>query len=307
MTTSKTGVALFVYKRPEHTLKVLEGLKKNSIKKLYIFADGPKKNDDENLLKEVRKVIRSIDWCETEIHQNEINRGLAESEISGINYILERHERIILLEDDCVPSQDFIDFMEQCLDKYDSEVKVMNIAAYTCPLRFPKDYPYDVYFTYRTGSHGQAFWRRSWQFFERYPSGFEKIMDSKNVRRKLDRAGRDIYFMLKQQLEGKLDSIGVWWTWSVIKNNGVCVNPIVSRIQNIGHDGTGVHCGKTDKYQVEWREGNFKKESRRFPLHFEVNPTINRRLNNFVHGMLRERVKDKIKKVLGITPSTSSC
>lgn len=177
MRTPKTGIALFVYKRFEHTLKVLEGLKKNGIKKLYIFADGPKESDDVSMLKEVNNIIRSIDWCETEIHQSEVNKGLCESEIFGINYVLKRHERIILFEDDCVPSADCIDFMEQCLDKYDAQENVMNVTAYTCPLKFPKDYPYDVYFTYRTGSHGQAFWRRSWKYFERYPSGFEKIMD----------------------------------------------------------------------------------------------------------------------------------
>jgi len=299
MTMSKTGVALFVYKRPEHTRKVLEGLKRNSLKKLYIFADGPKRGDDLKLLKEVNRTIKSIDWCETEIYQNEVNRGLAESEIFGINYILERHERIILLEDDCVPSKDFIDFMEQCLDQYDSEEKVMNVTGYTCPIRFPKDYLYDIYFTYRSWSHGQAIWRRSWRFFERCPIAFEKIIEAKNVRRKLDRAGRDIYFMLKQQLEGKLDSIGVWWTWSVIKNNGVCVNPVVSRIQNIGYDGTGIHCGKTDKYQVAWQEENSKNGCLRFPPRLEVHPLINRCLNTFVHGSLRERAKNKIKRILG--------
>ncbi|MCK5014127.1 MAG: hypothetical protein KAS66_09940 [Candidatus Omnitrophica bacterium] len=40
--TDKTGIAIFVYKRHQHISEVLEGFRKNSIEKLYIFADGPK-------------------------------------------------------------------------------------------------------------------------------------------------------------------------------------------------------------------------------------------------------------------------
>ena len=38
-------IALFVYNRPKHTLRVLESLKKNYLSKktiIYIFSDGPK-------------------------------------------------------------------------------------------------------------------------------------------------------------------------------------------------------------------------------------------------------------------------
>ena len=50
----KTGIALFVYNRPEHTKRVLEGLKKNNINKFYIFADGPKTELHIPAVKEVR-------------------------------------------------------------------------------------------------------------------------------------------------------------------------------------------------------------------------------------------------------------
>ena len=75
----KTGIALFVYNRPKHTKKVLEGLRKNRIDKLYIFADGLKKEEHKKDVDEVRALIDNIDWCETEIIKSETNKGLANS------------------------------------------------------------------------------------------------------------------------------------------------------------------------------------------------------------------------------------
>jgi len=64
-----------------------------------------------------------------------------------------------------------------------------------------------------------------------------------NLRKKINRAGEDLILMLKNQINGKLDSWAVFWSINIIKNDGVCANPVKSKIQNIGHDGTGTHCG----------------------------------------------------------------
>ena len=105
---SKTGIVLFVYSRPYHTKEVLDGLKKNKISQLYIFSDGSKNEEDNEGVKEVRNLIRDIDWCNTEVHVNFQNKGLADSIIDGVNYMLSKYDRVIVLEDDCIPSPDFV-------------------------------------------------------------------------------------------------------------------------------------------------------------------------------------------------------
>ena len=293
----KTGIALFAYKRPEHTKRVLEGLKANNIRHLYVFIDGPKREEDRPLVEEVNALVEAVDWCRTQIIRSQNNKGLAESEICGISHVLQRHERIIVLEDDCVPAADFIDFMEQCFDRYQHEPKVMNITGYALPIKILRRYPYDVYFTYRSGSFGQGIWKRSWQFFKKDPQDFHRIENSRELRRKLDRAGRDLYFMFKQQMEGKLDSVGIWWAWSIVKNDGVCVNPVISRIQSIGHDGTGVHCDNTDKYNNKSHQAGLNIKLK-FPENLEVNKTINRRFDEFIHGTSWERLRLKGQKLM---------
>ena len=56
-------VALFVYNRPQHTIKTIEALKNNyhaSRSDLYIFSDGPKNNSDD--IKKVEESPKNHIW-----------------------------------------------------------------------------------------------------------------------------------------------------------------------------------------------------------------------------------------------------
>lgn len=284
----KTGIALFVYNRPGHTEKVLNGLKKNNIDKLYIFADGAKIKDDKNKICQVSDLIESINWCETEIVESEKNKGLANSIVDGVNYILKKHERIIVLEDDCVPSEDFICFMNACFDKYEKNKQIMNITGYTPPIKIPPDYPYDIYFSYRSSSWGWGTWKRAWQYFDRNPAIFQEMDSSKSLRYKVDRAGKDLYPMLKSQIEGNLDSWAVFWSINIIKNDGLCINPVESRIINMGHDGTGAHCPKNERYDVAIKTKSYEKII--FPNNAQPDGRIVNRYKDFMSESFLKKV-----------------
>ena len=292
----KTGIALFVYNRPEHTQEVLNGLRKNKIPKLYIFSDGIKDEKDNNSVGKVRNLIDSIDWCETEIIKSKENKGLANSIIYGVNYVLERHEKIIVLEDDCVPSDDFIVFMKKCFDKYENNEKVMNVSGYSLPINIPNNYPYDIYFSYRTSSWGWGTWRRAWKYFDRNKSILAEIEKSPNLRKKINRAGEDLIPMLKNQINGKLDSWAVFWAINIIKNDGVCVNPVKSKIKNIGHDGTGTHCGTNNRYKVKLNKEDINLLN--LPDKIIIDDIIVKRYKFFFNPSLKNKVKVIISNIL---------
>jgi len=294
----KTGIALFVYNRPEHTHEVLKGLHRNNIQKLYIFSDGFKDEKDKDPVEKVRNLIDSIDWCETEIIKGERNKGLADSIVHGVNYVLERHTRIIVLEDDCVPTDDFIVFMEKCFDKYKNNEKVMNVSGYSLPINIPNDYPYDIYFSYRASSWGWGTWRRAWKYFDRNKSILAEIEKSPNLRKKINRAGEDLIPMLKNQINGKLDSWAVFWAINIIKNDGVCVNPVKSRIKNIGHDGTGIHCGHNNRYEIKIIKEDINLLH--LPDKIVINDTIVNRYKKFFHISLKNKAKRVISNILKI-------
>ena len=292
----KTGIALFVYNRPEHTQEVLKGLKRNNIPKLYIFSEYIKDEEDREPVGKVRNLINSINWCETEIIKSKENKGLANSIVYGVNYVLEKHTRIVVLEDDCVPSDNFIAFMEKCFDKYENNEKVMNVTGYSLPINISSDYPYDIYFSYRSSSWGWGTWRRAWQCFDRNKSILKEIKKSSNLRKKINRAGEDLIPMLKNQIDGKLDSWAVFWSINIIKNDGVCVNPIKSKIENIGHDRTGIHCGLSNRYIVKIIKEDISLLN--LPDEIIINDIIVKRYKKFFSPSLKNKVKKILSNIL---------
>ncbi len=281
------GIALFVYNRAHHIQMVLDGLRANGVEKIYVFADGPKYESHVKDINEVSTIINSIDWCEVEYIKSKVNKGLANSIVDGINYVLERHERIIVLEDDCIPSNDFVYYMNQCFEKYEEDKQVMSISGYSFPIDLPKSYEYDVYFTKRISSWGWGTWRRAWNSFSRNRTS---INDSILLSRIYDYAP-DLVDMFNDQLNGELDSWAIYWALNVIENDGVCINPIHSKILNVGNDGSGVHCDSTNKYDVELHN------TLREPLNFPKDKGLNSEITN---GIARFFYQDSFKSYLRI-------
>lgn len=56
--------------------------------------------------------------------------------------------------------------------------------------------------------------------------------------------------MLKHQANRKIDSWAIRLYASMFLNDGLCLHPRKSLVNNIGHDDSGVHCGCTDAYDV---------------------------------------------------------
>jgi hypothetical protein len=290
-----TAIALFVYNRPEHTSAVLNGLRRNGIEKLYVFADGPATEADWESVEAVRAVVQSVDWCDVTLIERRENKGLAASVRDGYEYLFERYPKLIMLEDDCVPTPDFVDYMTTCLDAYEDDDRVMNVHGYSPPIDVPAEYPYDVYFTYRSGSWGQGIWRDAWANFKESQERFLDLISSHAGRKRLDRAGKDLYSMIDDDIENEADSIGVWWSLSLVAHDGLSVNPVRSRVENIGFDGSGVHGADTDKFDVDVSESSFSRPLR-LPKDPSVDATINRRYVEFM-GSGKMDVLDKFKIV----------
>ena len=56
-------VGLVVYNRLEHTKRVIEALKKNTLASetdLYIFSDAPSKKEDEKSVAELRDYLKTV-------------------------------------------------------------------------------------------------------------------------------------------------------------------------------------------------------------------------------------------------------
>jgi hypothetical protein len=249
-------IVLFVYNRPVHTRKTLESLKANSLadeSELFIFSDGPKDNASPEVsakIKEVRELVREKQWCGTvHIKESSKNLGLANSVINGVTETVNKFGKVIVVEDDLVLSPHFLNYMNDALEIYRDELRVMHVAGYMFPVRgiLP-----ETFFYRDTSCWGWATWRRAWEKFEPDADKLLTGLRNNERRRAFDIEGSANYYkMLQMQSTGAIDSWAIRWYASVFLNNGLCLHPGRSLVDNIGHDGTGKHCGQTNVYATQ--------------------------------------------------------
>ncbi len=261
----KIGMAVFAYNRYKHLEKVLNGLKNNEeVDNFYIFQDGLKSVYDREDWEKTKELIDSFEWCNKKVIYSSQNRGLAQSIVEGINRVLKENDAVIVLEDDCVPMPAFITFMKQCLIKYKVYDNIYSVSGYSWPMEAGVS-EYDAYFCGRPCPWGWGTWKNRW---DKYKRDYDMVFDIKNNQassKRLAMWGQDFIKMLAGNILGKCNSWYVFWGLQCIKDDALCINPYKSLVQNIGFDGTGVHCSVTEKYDVS-QNCNFVPSGAQFRL-----------------------------------------
>lgn len=300
-------IVLFVYNRPAHTELTLEALSKNEFadqSTLYIFCDGIRKNESpENLAKieAVRAVCRKKQWTkEVIIREKEANSGLAASIIDGVTELVNKYGKVIVLEDDLETSPGFLRYMNDALDHYEQEEKVMHISGYWFPVKNSQQALPETFFYRTTSCWGWATWKRAWDKLETNAYDLKKRigrMDDGVRKFNIENTYTHLN-QLEHNITGQINTWAVKWYGSVFLNGGLCLHPNVSLVNNIGFDNSGVHCQQTSIYDWPALAGNIKVSS--IPLK-ESDEAI-RLLKPFHHqvnGSLFKRAKRKALRMLG--------
>lgn len=237
-------IAVFAYKRPDHLRRTLEALSRCEFadrSRLFIFSDGPKTEAETGAVAEVRTLARSRAWCaDVEVVEQECNRGLANSVMQGVTQLCDRFERVVVVEDDLVVSPNFLIYMNEALERYEDEPRVMQVSGYMFDVEL--DIEEDALFLPFVTSWGWGTWKRAWRYFDPNMRGFEELDRSTELRKKFNLGGAYDYFdQLQRQRAGLIDSWAIRWNLSVFQNNGLVLYPRRSLVQNIGFDGSGTH------------------------------------------------------------------
>lgn len=293
---SLAPIVLFVFNRPWHTQQTIEALKKNTLandSELYIFSDGAKHAKDQVNVEKVREYIREVNGFKAiSIIERDKNWGLANSIIDGVTTIVDEFGKIIVLEDDLVTGPYFLKFMNDALIFYREEDKVMHISGWNYPIN-TTDLPETIFLRGTTCS-GWATWDRAWQYFEKAPY---KLLGSftKSDRYKFDYDGSvGMWSQVIGNLTGKLNTWAIFWYAAVFKKRGLCLHPSKSLVKNIGHDGSGVHCGSTDVYCAE----AYDKQVTVFSTDLVESAIAMGRIKNFLLGNKRNIFGRVINKII---------
>lgn len=250
-------VVIFAYNRAEHLRKTVESLEENTgieETEVYIFADQYAREEDRDKTEAVRAYLRELEGnhrCKNlKVEYAREHKGLANSVISGVTKVINTYGRVIVVEDDLYTAKDFLEYMNQALDFYESK-KVWSVSGYSFPMKSLEQYPHDIFYSYRASSWGWGTWKDRWDTIDWDVSDFSEFIKDKKRVRKFNRGGTDLTPMLREQMEGKRDSWAIRWCFAQSQQDLPSVYPKVSRVVNLGFDGSGTHCFASSEYETK--------------------------------------------------------
>ena len=259
MNMKLSPIALFAYNRPWHIIQTIEALKKNEFAEfsdLIIFSDGAKDSNSSQKVDEVREHLKTISGFKTiRIIERGSNLGLGASIISGVTQVIDEYGRIIVLEDDLVTSPFFLRYMNEALNYYENDARVVSIHGYCFNI---KGLP-ETFFLKGADCLGWATWKSGWDIFEVDGSKLLEALEKENLLSRFDYFGAYSYTqMLRDQIQGKNSSWAVRWYGSALLKDKLTLYPGQSLVSHIGSDGSGTNCGVDDSLDVSLCEKSVK-------------------------------------------------
>jgi hypothetical protein len=312
--TFQTPILLITFNRPNHTRQVFDAIKKQKPAKLFVFQDGPRKenNADIEKCKEVRTIFEeNIDW-DWELHTNfsEINLGCGLGPSTAISWFFEHVEQGIILEDDAVPAPDFFGYAEELLVKYKSNDRVKVIGSMNLDGKHYGKGSYHFSMTNRSLC-AWATWKRSWLAFDYYMKN-TTVHDLKKAFHHYYATFRETEYWCERLEEIHTDRLDdtswdMQFLMSIWLNRGLGVFPNVNLSINIGFDSEGTHTLSSQNDAA-----NLKVDAI-LPLVHPSKIKINRRADLNYHKLyfqpleygkegykrLLHRVNKRIKKLVG--------
>ncbi|MCK9309055.1 MAG: hypothetical protein M0P99_02145 [Candidatus Cloacimonetes bacterium] len=248
-----TPILLLIFKRPETTQKVFDQIKLLKPAKLYVFSDAPRDEipEEKELCLNTRDIINQINWnCELHTLFLDVHLGGCDPAVrTGITWFFECEDMGIILEDDCVPNQDFFWFCQMMLNKYHDELNVMMITGDNPISHIAK--PEETYYYSRWAFiWGWATWRRAWLLYDSnitdWPIQYTKLISDKYFSEIQEYREYIIYYCDECFKNPKNGTWDFQWAYCMFHHNGLSITPRENLITNIGD--SGVHYSNEDTF-----------------------------------------------------------
>lgn len=293
-----TSIIIFSYNRPENFKRLIESLKQNvgfENHDIFVFIDGPKTIEDIPKINKVESLAKLIT---TNIHRSPVNQGLANSIISGVTDIINRYGSVIVLEDDLILHPQFLNYMDEALEKFKDDKHILSICGYGLKIKKPKDYQSDIYLARRSSSWGWATWADRWNQIDWEVKDFDELKNSKKLQKQFNLGGSDMYSMLKGYMEGKNNSWAIRFCYHQAKNGLYSIHPFNSLVDNEGYGENASNCNqKYSRFKIEFMP-NDKELNLLINTQLVFNSKVDRQLR--AYHSIQKRIYSKIRKILNI-------
>ena len=240
--------------RFEHLRRCLESLANclHSEKTEVIIAlDYPLKEEHNEGYIKILDYLESVDCFKNlRVIKRQENYGPYRNIFTSIDEVFVDFEKVIVSEDDNVFSFDFLNFVNKGLSLYESREDIFGVTGYCYPVDVADAQGGQAFLWQGLSAWGVGFWRSKY-----FTVDWKREVALGKIRKFIFSPNK-VYKHFKRAnhlIENKLEMLkrreiygDSYLSWYLIENNKFVVFPIVTRVRNTGHDGSGVHCGSDD-------------------------------------------------------------
>lgn len=202
-------IAMPAYNRDDYLRQVLDALRRCDNLDRFFIVTG-----EEPDCPGTRTLFDAVDWIPVVRTRNPQRLGCNANVVGTIDRAFELSETAVVLEDDIVPSQDFLSFVLWGLDRFRNDSGVFSVCGYQRLVQPPSPEIAPVVGGFDWFSPwGWATWRNRWEAFRR------------DVRIPSDSGASWDCFVVE---------------WAAKRQGLREMRPLVGRVQNIGEEGTWV-------------------------------------------------------------------
>lgn len=252
-------VIIYTYNRLDHLKKTISALGANHLAAdttIFVVSDGPKNESAKQGVKVLREYIDSVEGFKA-VHRiyREENVGLFQSIQLAEQLILAHFDRFIAMEDDIVTSENFLDFINAGLDYFEHSDSVFTISGYCHPIKIPNNYKFDSWNNPWHMPWGYGTWKHKYLNLDLASNPLQEIMQRSSEYSFLKKYGDFFLDIIDHDNRGLIVAPDARICGQMLLAGLHTVMPTKSKVKNIGCDGSGANCSKTNRYDVDLDDG----------------------------------------------------
>ena len=279
--TFNIPILFIVFNRLDTTKQVFAKIKEITPERLYIASDGPRSNrpGESETVNSIREfILNSIDWnCEIKTLFREKNLGCGKAVSTAISWFFENEDMGIILEDDCLPSISFFPYCRELLEKYRDNQRIFHITGHN-PLTLTK-MPYSYYFSRIQHCWGWASWKRAFEHYSFEITDLDVTLNNKNFKRIFHSKEERLHWIdvFRKMEKHQIDTWDHQWTYAIIKNNGLCINPAKNLVSNLGFNNEATHT--LDSSSIYNRQPSYEINNMVHPCKIKIDTSLIKKIS----------------------------
>lgn len=233
----KTPILFIIYNRIDLTHSVFQVIEKVAPEKLYVAADGPDMQIEDDYLACLRS--RSViipNWdCQLKTIYKTQHLGKGKHVAAAISWFFENEPEGIILFDDTLPHIDFFEYCSELLEKYRNDERIFHIGGSNFQKKHKRGKA-SYYFSAHPSIWGWAAWRRSWENYDYRLKSIDTLDFPKKVEHYFLKPQESLYWIRRFNLM-KDTELNMWeyqYYFSLWNQNALSIVPNVNLVTNVG-------------------------------------------------------------------------